>query len=193
MTTNLPKAAPVLTATPFCFLRHGETDWNRLGRSQGRTDIPLNEAGLAQARQAAALLGASGLARIVCSPLGRAQETARIVGAALHLDFTTDADLQEASFGDQEGKPMGPWYDDWVEGAYTPSGGEPFDRLCVRAVGAVNRALAGPGLVLIVAHGAFFRAVRSSMGLSPHIRTDNGVPLYCRPGSPWSIEPISPG
>ena len=43
----------VLNPIPFWFLRHGETDWNAEGRSQGRTDIPLNTVGLAQARRAA--------------------------------------------------------------------------------------------------------------------------------------------
>jgi len=38
-----------LNPVPFWFLRHGETDWNAEGRSQGQTDIPLNAVGLMQA------------------------------------------------------------------------------------------------------------------------------------------------
>ena len=42
-----------LARIPFWFLRHGETDWNAQGISQGNVDIPLNATGLAQARSAA--------------------------------------------------------------------------------------------------------------------------------------------
>ncbi len=181
----------LITPSEFFFLRHGETDWNAGGRSQGRTDIPLNALGTAQAHAAAALLANHGIARIVASPLGRAQETARIVGGRLGLPFTTDADLQEAAFGDQEGHPMGTWYDDWVQNTYTPQGGESFEALQARVVPALNRALAAPAVTLIVAHGAMFRAVRAAMGLSALVRTENGVPLRCVPGEPWRLEAVA--
>jgi len=176
-----------LTRTPFWFLRHGETDWNAQALSQGRADIPLNAAGRAQADRAAAKLAGHDIATIVASTLGRAQETARIVGAALGLPYATDPDLMETSFGDQEGKKMGPWYDEWVAGAFTPVGAESFADLQARVVPAVNRALTHTAPVLIVAHGAMFRAVRAAMGLSALVRTDNGVPLYCMPGDPWLL------
>ena len=110
----------MLSPSPFFFLRHGETDWNAAGRTQGRTNVPLNARGIAQAEHAAGLLVGHNIVRIVCSTLGRAQHTAEIVGAALGLAFTCDADLQEASFGVQEGTPMGAWYDTWVAGEATP-------------------------------------------------------------------------
>ncbi len=179
-----------ITATEFIFLRHGETDWNASGRSQGRTDIPLNPHGLAQAHAAAHALMNRGIHHIVASPLGRAQETARIVGDKLGLAIGTETDLQEASFGDQEGHPIGTWYDDWVSSNYTPAGGESFAALQERVVPALNSALCGPTLTLIVAHGAMFRAIREAMGLSALVRTENGVPLRCVPGVPWSLEPI---
>jgi probable phosphoglycerate mutase len=177
-----------LTPIPFWFLRHGETDWNAKRLSQGRTDVPLNAAGRAQAEQAATRMAGHGIASIVASTLGRAQETARIVGGVLGLGFTTDPDLRETSFGEQEGKLMGPWYDDWVAGTYTPAGGESFADLQARVVPAVNRALTHPAPVLIVAHGGMFRAVRAAMGLSALVRTENGIPLYCLPGAPWSLK-----
>ena len=184
-----------LSDKPFLFLRHGATDWNTRGLTQGRTDVSLNEAGLAQAHQAAARLAGSGVRRIVCSTLDRARTTAAIVSQALHLDLLADPDLREACFGDQEGKPMGHWYDDWVAGTYTPEGAETFADLCTRAVGAVARAQAGPGPVLIVAHGAFFRAIRQAMGHSPLVRTDNGIPIRCDPpaqaGTKWTLTELS--
>ena len=65
-------AVPRLRPVPFWFLRHGETDWNAQGLSQGSTDIPLNAVVLAQAERAARTLeGIGGIATIVASPLSR--------------------------------------------------------------------------------------------------------------------------
>ncbi len=179
-----------LSFTAFAFLRHGETDWNAGGLSQGRADIPLNATGLAQAAAAAHRLQGHGIRSIAASTLGRAWQTASLVGAALDLVPTSDAGLQEASFGVQEGQAMGSWYDDWVAGTYTPEGAETFAGLQARVVAAVNRALLLPGPVLVVAHGAMFRAVRAAMGLSALVRTENGVPLLCHPGTPWTLTEI---
>jgi len=40
-------------ATTFCIIRHGETDWNAIGKLQGREDISLNNNGLRQAEDLA--------------------------------------------------------------------------------------------------------------------------------------------
>jgi probable phosphoglycerate mutase len=177
----------MLNPRPYWFLRHGETDWNSQGLSQGRSEVPLNANGISQAHAAAHVLEGQGIERIVCSTLGRAVETTRIVANVLNLSFTTDPDLREAAFGVQEGQPMGSWYDDWVSGTYTPEGGEVFADLRVRVKIAIDRATGGPGLVLIVAHGALFRAARAEMGLSALVRTGNGLPLFCQPGEPWTL------
>ncbi len=176
-----------LVATPFWYLRHGETDWNAQGLSQGSTDIPLNDTGLAQAARAATLMRHRGIATIVASPLGRAATTAEIVADALGLPVETDADLREVSFGEQEGRPMGTWYDSWIAGDYTPAGAETFGGLRTRATAAINRALARPAPVLVVAHGALFRGIRAAMGLEVNVRTPNAIPLFCEPGSPWTL------
>ena len=174
----------------FFFLRHGETDWNTQGLTQGRTDIPLNANGRAQAEAAAQRVLHAGITRIVCSTLGRARATAHTVSLALNLPVTEDPDLREAMFGDQEGKPMGHWYDQWVTNAYTPEGGETFTDLQTRIIPAINRAIAPPGCALVVGHGAMFRAIRAAMGLSPAVRTENGIPLRCIPGLPWELVPL---
>ena len=176
-----------LVARSFWFLRHGETDWNAQGLSQGSTDIPLNATGLAQAAAAATLLRHRGIATIVASPLDRAATTARIVAEALGLPVETDADLREVSFGEQEGLPMGTWYDSWIAGDYTPQGAESFAELRARATAAVNRALARQAPVLVVAHGALFRGIRAVMGLEVNVRTPNAVPLFCEPGLAWTL------
>jgi len=184
-----------LNPIPFWFLRHGETDWNAQGLSQGNVDIPLNQVGQAQARRAARTLVGLGIATIVASPLSRARVTAETVGEALGLPVSIDDDLRETAFGEQEGKPMGDWYDDWIRGDYTPAGGESFATLLARAIAAVNRATALPGPVLVVAHGALFRALRLALGHEPNVRTPNALPILCEPpaggGRAWSVTPVA--
>jgi probable phosphoglycerate mutase len=185
-------SGPVPLPIAFWFVRHGETDWNARDLSQGRTDIPLNAVGRAQAARAAGLLADVGIASIVASPLSRARDTALAVAAVLGLPVHTDDDLREVDFGAQEGLPMGAWYDDWIGGHFTPEGAEPFAVLRARAVGAINRALERPGPVLVVAHGALWRGFRAAAGLSPRVRTPNAVPLLATPpadgAGAWTLE-----
>jgi broad specificity phosphatase PhoE len=180
-----------LARIPFWFLRHGETDWNAQGISQGNVDIPLNAIGLAQARSAAEKLRNRGIATIVASPLSRARITAQFVGEALGLPVAIDPDLREVAFGVQEGQKMSGWFADWVSGSFTPEGAESFAALRRRAVAGINRSTALPPAVLVVAHGALFRSLRAAMGIEPNMRTQNAVPIFCEPpppgGSPWSL------
>lgn len=176
------QAEPILTALPFWYLRHGETDWNAQGLSQGVADIPLNATGIAQARQAAPTLRDRGIRTIVASPLARARVTAEIVGESLGLPVLIDPDLHEVSVGVQEGKkaPSG-MFADWISGGVIPEGAETFHAAQRRAVTAVNRSLTHPASVLVVAHGSLFRALLQSMGMDPNTRTKNAVPMRCVP------------
>jgi probable phosphoglycerate mutase len=182
-----------LSPIAFWFLRHGETDWNAQGISQGNVDIPLNAVGVAQARAAADKLRNRGIATIVASPLSRARVTAEFVGEALGLQVALDPDLREVSFGVQEGQGMSGWFADWVSGAFTPEGAETFVALRRRAVAAANRAIEQPPAVLVVAHGALFRSLRAAMGIEPNMRTQNAVPIFCEPPGPnatsWTLKP----
>ncbi|MGP0001016.1 MAG: histidine phosphatase family protein [Acetobacteraceae bacterium] len=183
-----------LSPIAFWFLRHGETDWNAQGISQGNVDIPLNAVGVAQARAAAGKLRNRGIATIVASPLSRARVTAEFAGEALGLPVALDPDLREVSFGVQEGQGMSGWFADWVSGAFTPEGAETFVALRRRAVAAANRAIEQPPAVLVVAHGALFRSLRAAMGIEPNMRTQNAVPIFCEPPGPnatsWTLKPV---
>ncbi len=170
-----------LPATPFWFLRHGETDYNAQGLSQGAIDIALNENGRSQARTAAAFLANRGILSIVASPMLRTRETAAIVNEVLRLPISYEPRVREVIFGGMEGKPLHPWFQSWMEGSYTPEGAESFAQLTVRIATALQAILALPGPVLIVAHGGVFRAVRDLMGISREGLTPNGLPVFCEP------------
>ena len=145
---------------------------------------------MAQAAAAAQILRRRGIASIVSSPLSRARVTAEAVGSVLGLPVATSDDLQEVSFGVHEGTiQAAAWFTDWVDHGITPEGGESFAELRTRAVKAVTEALTYAPPVLVVAHGALFRALRSEMGLSPDVRTGNAMPLFCEPGTPWTLTP----
>ena len=173
--------ADMIHPVAFWFLRHGETDWNAQNLSQGNVDIPLNETGLAQARSASLLLRNKGIRQIISSPLSRAKVTADIAAAELGLPVQVDEGLREVAFGVQEGKPMSDWFQHWVDGVLTPEGAESFPSLTTRAVSAINRCVTRPPVVLVVAHGALFRAMRGAMGHEPNVRTRNAVPIWCEP------------
>ncbi len=93
-------------AAELWLVRHGETDWNRLGLYQGQADIPLNETGLAQARQTALVLEQSGkkFAAIYSSPLLRARQTADETARRLGLEVLDDERLREIHQGEWQGK-----------------------------------------------------------------------------------------
>jgi len=67
------------SGTRILLIRHGETDWNRIRRFQGRSDLPLNKKGREQARALALALKHEPLVAIYSSPLVRAIETARLI------------------------------------------------------------------------------------------------------------------
>jgi broad specificity phosphatase PhoE len=89
--------------TTILLARHGETDWNRDNRFQGRADPPLNAAGRKQARALAEALSGEPLAAVYTSPLRRASETAEIVAAPHGLRVEPVDGLREVDVGSWEG------------------------------------------------------------------------------------------
>lgn len=160
-------------ATRLIAVRHGETAWNRVSRIQGHTDIPLNEAGLWQARQVGQAVAAEGIDAIYSSDLQRAADTARAIGRAAGVPVQLDVALRERHFGELEGLTHDEINTRWPEQArrwrgrdpdYGPQGGETLKDFHARCVGALTRlAQRHPGqTVVLVAHGGvldcFYRA-----------------------------------
>jgi broad specificity phosphatase PhoE len=141
-------------------VRHGETEWARLGRHTGRTDVPLTRTGRAQAVTLGRRLAGHEFALVLTSPLSRAAQTATLAGFG---DVAiTDPDLREWDYGAFEGRLTteirgnypgwtiwrGPWPD-----------GETIDEVSARADRVRARVRAADGDTLIVAHGHFLRVL----------------------------------
>ncbi|QUG40368.1 histidine phosphatase family protein [Psychrobacillus sp. INOP01] len=91
--------------TTIGLVRHGITDWNELGKSQGISDIPLNNLGKLQAIALANRLVLEGeWDVIVTSDLSRAKETGQIIAAKLNLPINIyDKRIREINCGEIEG------------------------------------------------------------------------------------------
>ena len=161
-------------------LRHGETDWNKAGRFQGQTDIPLNDAGRELARITRRNMPPVKFDRVYCSPLQRAVETAKIF---LEGDFPLeqiryDKRIIEISFGEQEGAIIQQAKDDpthpmfnmlWHPEAYEPKGNaESFAQVVERANDFLQHEILPLEKecenILIVAHGALNRSLVVAAG-----------------------------
>jgi 2,3-bisphosphoglycerate-dependent phosphoglycerate mutase len=148
-------------------VRHGETDWNRENRFQGRADPPLNAAGREQAHELAARLVDEPLTAVFTSPLQRATETAEIVAAARRLRVVPEPGLLEIDVGSWSGLtraeiehrfPDG--YRRWLELASGWDDGETYEALGERVVPTLLRIAATHDgeRVLVVTHSGPIRA-----------------------------------
>lgn len=84
-------------------IRHGETDWNRLERCQGISDIPLNSTGKMQAKSLAESLRTEQISAIFSSDLIRARETAEMIAGIHSLPVRFNRDFREMDQGEFEG------------------------------------------------------------------------------------------
>jgi probable phosphoglycerate mutase len=85
-------------------MRHGQTDWNKEKKLQGRVDVPLNKTGLQQAEEAREVLGNIPIDVIVCSPMQRTRQTVEILNRGRGIPVIYDERIVERGFGPMEGK-----------------------------------------------------------------------------------------
>lgn len=166
----------------IAFVRHGETDWNAEGRLQGSMDVPLNDAGRSQAREAGLTLGRGQWDLLVSSTLGRAVESADIIGALIGLEPSRRLpELVERNYGEAEGRV--------VRGMPRPeidallATGEPEASVAARGVAAVERLVAEhPGKrIIVVAHGTIIRLTLNAVLGGSHPHVENGQVLELDP------------
>jgi len=156
-------------APKVLMVRHGESEWNALGKWQGRADIALTEAGREQARAAADYVRTTALpvTRVLASTLRRAHETAEIIAERLGLAAVmTDERLVETDVGPWEGLRADEIEAGWpryLRDRKTPPGFEPPDQVFARATQAIREAALVGEHTLIVSHSGVIRTVRRIM------------------------------
>lgn len=162
-------------------IRHGETDWNKQFRFQGRADIPLNEMGRELARLTSDGLKDIPFETAFCSPLNRAFETARVIIRDRDITLTRDERLMEVSFGIMEGcnfKEAAKDSSDPIHnflkhpGQYQPpEGAESFVEMYARSAEFMNQVIRPLEnqyqTILIVAHGALNRSILNQIAGIP--------------------------
>jgi broad specificity phosphatase PhoE len=166
-----------MTNTTILLIRHGQTDWNIIKRSQGHLDIPLNQAGRRQSELLAQRLASWPISAVYSSDLSRASETASIVGRALGLTPLLDTALRERHggiFQGLTGDEIKRTYPDalraFLDHGRPPPGGESNLALAQRASPALERiAAAHRGeMIALVTHGGTLRVlIAHIMGLPP--------------------------
>jgi broad specificity phosphatase PhoE len=178
-----------LFARPFYFLRHGESESNRLKIVAGSIDVDLTDVGRAQAREAIEALRPIGVTHVTSSNLTRARETAAIIARALALPHVVIPDLAERNWGELEGKPLV----QRVHGAL-PAGAETTEEFVARVRGALAQVKTD-GVPLVVAHSGTHRVLSRLLGLPESAdAVANCRPLRFTPprgaGGAWAVEPI---
>lgn len=175
-----------MTFEKYCTLylvRHGETDYNKKHFVQGQAQIPLNEQGRFQAKEAAKKFGVKKIDVMYSSDLIRATETAKIIAQEHKLEVILTEAFRERFFGrwqHQSGKNPPDEINKLLKAFYALTPDEqwhkkPFDdyesneELIGRAFTKL-RAIASEYIgktVMVVTHGGVIRILLAHLGLFP--------------------------
>ena len=159
-------------------IRHGETEFNRLGVFRGRYEVDLNERGRRQAEEIGQALKAEAIDFLLASPLGRAVETARRVAGELGIEYRIDGAFNNIALGEWQGvakeKIKGDFPEMWRAWTTEPEklripGGETVEEVRHRATSRlleiVETEVASFG---IVTHRSVIKGLAASMlGVAP--------------------------
>lgn len=167
--------------TAFYFVRHGETDANRLGRFAGRTDLPLNGDGVLQSQTTAKKLEREAFAAVYCGSALRVRQTFELVRPAILFPenklFFAD-DIREVDFGEWENRTAEEirqgypalwqaYMDDWA--GFTFPGGDSvrlFFARCGRFIRGIARQYKGEKIA-IFGHKGFNLACACALENKP--------------------------
>jgi len=184
------KEVKVPESTRIFLIRHGQTAWNRDVRFRGRTDLPLDETGLAQAEALARRLLNHPIAAVYSSPLRRAVQTALPIARSHGLEVQPLDGFLDINYGKWQGltpAQVAELYPDlykkWLEAPHLVDipGGENLKTVRERALNALYQVIEKhPGqAVVVVAHQVVNKVLlcavlNISNAFFWHIEQDNG-------------------
>jgi broad specificity phosphatase PhoE len=160
--------------TRIYLVRHGETEFNRLGIFRGRFEVDLNDRGRRQAGEIAAALRGEGIERLHAGPLRRTRETAEIIGSALGIPVVIDPGFDNISLGEWQGVPketvQRDWPEAWHQWQTSPEhlvvpGGETVEDVKRRAFARVSELVGDPSTPAalgIVTHRSVMKVLASA-------------------------------
>jgi broad specificity phosphatase PhoE len=167
-------------------LRHGQSAWNAEGRWQGWIDVPLTEAGEAQARARAEALAADGIdvGIVYASDLQRAHRTAELIAAAIGAAVVPDERLRERNGGEWQGHTAAEIDERWPgmrelwrgRALHAPPGAESDNTVLARfdaALPDIIDATDPERDAMIVTHGGLLRLVADRAGVSAENVVEN--------------------
>jgi probable phosphoglycerate mutase len=190
--------------TTVLIIRHGETEWNADNREQGHLDSPLTANGIGQAEQVARRLTSVGATALYTSDLGRAEHTARIIGAATGLIPHLDPRLRERHMGIFQG--LTPTESDHryaqeraayrSDDTYVIPGGESGQQRADRALACLEELAArhpGETLVVVTHGGLLMGIVERTLGLPAGAgrrfrKRNTAINVFSRDPSGWRLE-----
>jgi broad specificity phosphatase PhoE len=152
-------------------VRHGETEWNKLGRFQGQIDIPLNSRGLAQAKETAQAIAEDGEIALYSSPLQRTMQVADEISHLANVPVVPVPGVKELNLGELEGvtgeEMRNLWpdvYAAWNQdpGTLAMPKGESLSQLQDRAWQALQEleeAHSGDDVIVLVSHNFAIRTM----------------------------------
>lgn len=160
----------------LCLVRHGQTAWNLEGRMQGREEVPLNDNGINQAKDAALGIkkatesGVLKFNKVISSPLERAYDTAKIISEQINIDSVSKDDrLLERDFGILSGYT----YENYARAIHANAKGvediESIDAMLERIRSYIADEVKPGNVVLSVTHGAMASTLAKYSEKNPSI------------------------
>jgi glucosyl-3-phosphoglycerate phosphatase len=162
----------MLPSDRLILVRHGESTWNAEERLQGQLDPPLSERGREQARALTGVIDGIPADRIVCSDLGRARETAELMGLQ---PARFDERWREIDVGEWGGRTaaeidaQGDELTNWRGGTRKAPDGEAWADFTTRVAAAADELIAAGGPWVVVSHGGCVRVVTAHLTGADHL------------------------